>query len=291
MLHATSTGVERFVNELGTRKHVTDAMLSFKKKFQDSKFYLLLSAESAALAGRLATVYVSRGLMRNVTSAEGGDFEMFFGSAISKHTLADVLVRYDSLTEDDSFGRKDRQGRPLASSPWYLIAEVTPVVHYTMGGVRVDKRGSVLRKNGSVIPNLFAAGEVAGGVHGKNRLGGNSLLECTVFGRLIGGESIRVREEFANSFFPRRGGQAEHTVVATDVVFVSIEEVAAHATVDDCWTIINGKVFDLSKYATEHPGGIPAIAESCGVDSTSRFLTAHSLGLLEDMDFFPIGHL
>lgn len=63
------------------------------------------------------------------------------------------------------------------------VMQVTPVIHYTMGGVRFNVEGQVLDKDGKVIPNLYAAGEVTGGLHGKNRLAGNSLLECIIYGR------------------------------------------------------------------------------------------------------------
>lgn len=72
------------------------------------------------------------------------------------------------------------------------IAIITPAIHYTMGGVRIDGEGRALGElagDGGVaspIPGLFAAGEVTGGVHGANRLAGNSLLECVVIGRLAG---------------------------------------------------------------------------------------------------------
>merc|ERR1711972_1116811 len=62
----------------------------------------------------------------------------------------------------------------------------TPVIHYCMGGLEIDTDSAVLGPNGTAIPGLYAAGEVAGGVHGNNRLGGNSLLDCVVFGRVSG---------------------------------------------------------------------------------------------------------
>ncbi len=69
---------------------------------------------------------------------------------------------------------------------------ITPAIHYTMGGVRIDGEGRALGEvsgggeKSAPIPGLFAAGEVTGGVHGANRLAGNSLLECVVIGRLAG---------------------------------------------------------------------------------------------------------
>lgn len=65
-----------------------------------------------------------------------------------------------------------------------FIGEVTPVVHFTMGGARINVKAQVIGKNDErLLKGLYAAGEVSGGVHGANRLGGSSLLECVVFGR------------------------------------------------------------------------------------------------------------
>jgi len=73
----------------------------------------------------------------------------------------------------------------MESGPFH-VALMTPVLHYTMGGVEIDDASRVLDTSGKVIPGLFACGEVAGGVHGANRLGGSSLLGCVVFGRVSG---------------------------------------------------------------------------------------------------------
>merc|ERR1719199_132801 len=76
-------------------------------------------------------------------------------------------------------------GSVVATEPFY-VAIITPVIHYCMGGLEVDADGAVLAQNGRAIKGLYCAGEVAGGVHGNNRLGGNSLLDCVVFGRVTG---------------------------------------------------------------------------------------------------------
>merc|ERR1719217_1955224 len=75
-------------------------------------------------------------------------------------------------------------GSAVASEPFY-VAIITPVIHYCMGGLEIDENSNVVGARGA-IKGLYAAGEVAGGVHGNNRLGGNSLLDCVVFGRLSG---------------------------------------------------------------------------------------------------------
>merc|ERR1712186_36407 len=75
-------------------------------------------------------------------------------------------------------------GSAVKSEPFY-VAIITPVIHYCMGGLEIDIDSAVLSKaTGKAIPGLYAAGEVAGGIHGNNRLGGNSLLDCVVFGRV-----------------------------------------------------------------------------------------------------------
>jgi len=72
---------------------------------------------------------------------------------------------------------------PIEDDDAWNVSIITPVIHYTMGGLKVDEHARVLGKNGP-INGLYAAGEVMGGVHGKNRLGGNSLLDCVVYGRV-----------------------------------------------------------------------------------------------------------
>merc|ERR1712061_984632 len=74
-------------------------------------------------------------------------------------------------------------GSAVKSEPFY-VAIITPVIHYCMGGLEIDVDSAVVGSSGKAIPGLYAAGEVAGGVHGNNRLGGNSLLDCVVFGRV-----------------------------------------------------------------------------------------------------------
>merc|ERR1712176_130288 len=76
-------------------------------------------------------------------------------------------------------------GSAVKTEPFY-VAIITPVIHYCMGGLEVDTNSLVVNAQGKGIKGLYAAGEVAGGIHGNNRLGGNSLLDCVVFGRVAG---------------------------------------------------------------------------------------------------------
>ena len=76
----------------------------------------------------------------------------------------------------------------LSTAPYYAI-KVTAGVHHTMGGLKIDTETHVLNTNGQVIEGLYAAGEVTGGVHGANRLGGNAVADIVVFGRIAGTEA------------------------------------------------------------------------------------------------------
>ena len=84
----------------------------------------------------------------------------------------------------DAFGRADMP-RDLDKGPFYAIL-VTPAVHHTMGGIKIDPLTQVYNTKGQVIPGFFAAGEVTGGVHGGNRLGGNAQADIVTFGRIAG---------------------------------------------------------------------------------------------------------
>jgi predicted heme/steroid binding protein len=88
--------------------------------------------------------------------------------------------------QKDPFGKKFFHNSDFRMDDVFHVAIMTPVLHYTMGGLEIDAESRVLADGGKPIQGLFAAGEVAGGVHGANRLGGSSLLGCVVFGRVAG---------------------------------------------------------------------------------------------------------
>merc|ERR1719197_1786748 len=83
----------------------------------------------------------------------------------------------------------------------FYVAIITPVIHYCMGGLEITPAAEVVN-SGKPIPGLYAAGEIAGGVHGNNRLGGNSLLDCVVYGRVAGREACKYTFGADNKFRP-----------------------------------------------------------------------------------------
>ena len=108
---------------------------------------------------------------------------------IPESTLAKTFADYSKVAKanKDPFGKKFFHHPDWKMDDFFNVAIMTPVLHYTMGGLEIDPESRVLSSaDHAPIPGLFAAGEVAGGVHGANRLGGSSLLGCVVFGRVAG---------------------------------------------------------------------------------------------------------
>ena len=183
----------------------------------------------------------------------------------------------------------------------FHVAVMTPVLHYTMGGLEIDSEGRVLASGGAPLPGLFAAGEVAGGVHGANRLGGSSLLGCVVFGRVAGDTAAAYLLQNFGDVSSRAAGRIAGVAaqlgaqpgtakvregVATSPGAVTsppssggksytIDEVAKHNKKDDIWVIVDGQVLDVTQFLPDHPGGEKAILLYAGRDATEEFNMLH----------------
>ncbi|SDF55466.1 fumarate reductase flavoprotein subunit [Fontibacillus panacisegetis] len=170
---------KRFTNELNTRDKVTAAINALPEKY--------------------ATLVFDSGVKSRVKAIEQYDKMGFVISADTIEALAEKLeVPADNLKatmdtwnssvskkEDAEFGRMTGMDNDLSGAPYYAI-KIAPGIHYTMGGVKINTNTEVLNKNGEPITGLFAAGEVTGGLHGQNRIGGNSVAEIIIFGRQAG---------------------------------------------------------------------------------------------------------
>lgn len=118
--------------------------------------------------------------------------ELGKNAGIDPKNLAATIAQYNKYAEagnDPEFGRTKISAK--VDTPNFYAIEVTPAIHYYMGGLKINPQAKVIDKNGKVIEGLFAAGEVTGGVHGKNRLGGNSISETITFGRISGEEAAK----------------------------------------------------------------------------------------------------
>ena len=103
----------------------------------------------------------------------------------SNEILKDKYSKYIANQNDVEFGRNTGMEKNISVGPFYAI-KIAPGVHHTMGGVEINTNAEVISEEDTVIPGLFAAGEVAGGVHGGNRIGGTAVTDFVVFGRIAG---------------------------------------------------------------------------------------------------------
>jgi len=144
---------------------------------------ILNSAASSGIAWHCKH-YVGRRVMKTASGAE-----LAKDIGISAQQLQTTFDEFNGYAKNgnDPWGLKFFKSAPYSVNDTFHVAVITPVVHYTMGGLSISGRAEVLEsKTQEPIPGLFAAGEVTGGVHGKNRLGGSALLECVVYGREAG---------------------------------------------------------------------------------------------------------
>lgn len=171
----------RFVDELQHRDFVTNKM------WENNKFpvRLILNSESSKEIEWHCKHYVGRGLMKKFNSGAELAKEIGVDPSVLKKTFDDHN-RYSKAPGTDPFGKKFFSGGDFSMDDSFNVALMTPVLHYTMGGLEIGPDSAVHGENAAPVPGLYACGEVAGGVHGANRLGGSSLLGCVVFGRVAG---------------------------------------------------------------------------------------------------------
>ena len=169
---------KRFIDEVGTRDVVSAAEIA-----QTGSYSWLVVDQAMVDNSSVIQGYIKKGY--TVTGATYEELAKAMG--VDEAALAETMNNWNGYVEaknDPDFGRTSF-ANPLNTAPYYAI-KVTAGVHHTMGGLKINPNTEVLNENGEVIPGLFAAGEVTGGVHGANRLGGNAVADFTVFGRIAG---------------------------------------------------------------------------------------------------------
>lgn len=176
---------DRFVEELERRDTVSEAIL----EQENGVGYLVWSKEVEAI-----TSYVSKNKEEverlknsNLIAISDSLEEAANFMNIDEENLLKTIERYNSFVRNKKDLDFNRRGTlvSIEKGPFY-IQKVAPAVHHTMGGVRINNQNQVLDKKGSIIEGLFAAGEIVGGLHGTNRLGGNAITEIIVFGKRAG---------------------------------------------------------------------------------------------------------
>ena len=169
---------KRFIDEVSTRDVVSAAEIA-----QTGSYSWLVVDQAMADASSVIQGYIKKGYTVTGSTYE----ELGKAMGVDAAAFAETMEKWNGYVEaknDPDFGRTSF-ANPLNTAPYYAV-KVTAGVHHTMGGLKINANTEVLNEKGEVIPGLFAAGEVTGGVHGANRLGGNAVADFTVFGRIAG---------------------------------------------------------------------------------------------------------
>lgn len=170
----------RFTNELGHRDDVTNA-----EKGQKGKIRLILNTIAVSEVTPHVNMYKNFfKVLKPYKNAEALADDM----KIPVNNLIDTFDTYNQAAKKGwcPSGKTRFPGAPYTKDQELVVGFVEPVLHYVMGGIEIDPKARVVDTQGKVIKGLFACGETTGGVHGRNRLAGNSLVDCVVYGRVAG---------------------------------------------------------------------------------------------------------
>ncbi len=169
---------KRFCNEMDTRDKVSAAILALP-----GKYAYILWDQDVRDSLKIIETYVKEGIVTEGATPEELAKKLDMDASALKATL-ELYAKDQAAKSDSQFGRPNME-RPLTKAPYYAT-KILPAVHHTMGGLKIDTGAHVIDTKGNQIPGLYAAGEVTGGVHGANRLGGNAQADIVVFGRIAG---------------------------------------------------------------------------------------------------------
>lgn len=170
---------KRFVNELNTRKICANAITALP----EHSAYLIFD-QGIRDHVKAIEFYDKVGLVVHGETIE----DLAKQINVDPSNLKQTVTTWNQAVEnhdDAEFGRTTGMDRGI-TKPGFFAIHIAPAIHYTMGGIHITPKTQVLDGNGDIIKGLFAAGEVAGGLHGNNRVGGNSIAETIVFGRQAG---------------------------------------------------------------------------------------------------------
>ncbi|MGM0174045.1 flavocytochrome c [Enterococcus sp. DIV0800] len=177
---------ERFVNEYGSRDLLTQAAID-----NGGLFYLIADELIKNTAYNTSQEKIDKQVAAGTLYRADTLAELAEQIQVDPQVLTATIEKYNAAVDagvDEEFG-KDVFDLKVEVAPFYATPR-KPAVHHTMGGLKIDVNTHVLDKEGAVIPGLYAAGEVAGGIHAGNRLGGNSLTDIFTFGRIAGKTAI-----------------------------------------------------------------------------------------------------
>lgn len=185
---------ERFVNEDAPRDTLCKAIF----EQPESKYWVVLNKIRVPTPDtKIQNLTVKQ--MVELGRAFSGDTleELALKTGMNPEQLKKSVETYNSVvtgkqgSDHLGFKKATPDDKPFLEGPYYAT-QLVPAVHHTMGGIQINAKTQVLDKNGKVIPGLFAAGEVTGGVHGDNRVGGNGIADAMVFGKQAGVQVLKL---------------------------------------------------------------------------------------------------
>ncbi|KAJ5421371.1 Flavocytochrome c [Penicillium cf. griseofulvum] len=246
---------QRFSDELGHRDYVSGKMWEEKEKGKWPIRLVLNSKASKVL-----------------------DFHTRHYSGPLKKTFDEYNLIADGKKKDP-WNKRFFHNMPFKLDDEFHVALMEPVLHFTMGGIEIDEHAQVLNSEQKPFDGLYACGELAGGVHGANRLGGSSLLGCVVYGRVAGDSaSQHLFKKLLNngsSAAASRLGQISLHIDPSTPGKISVEKSPSTTPRTSLWVVVKGVVLDLTNWVDEHPGGANALYNFMGRDATEEFAMLH----------------
>lgn len=177
---------KRFINEDNRRDKLCEAIT----KQKDGQYYMIndskIIKEKNELGDKIDDL-IQKGVIKKADSLD----ELAKIINVPADTLKKTVDEFNKsvANKKDSFGRALWQNK-IDKAPYYATLRY-PAVHHTMGGLKINENTQVINKEGKIIPGFYAAGEVTGGIHGGNRLGGNALPDTIVFGKIAGKNVVK----------------------------------------------------------------------------------------------------
>ena len=186
---------DRFVNEGAARDVLAGAIFAQPK----STYYVVVnkvrypSRDWVDANGATIRDMVALGSVVEANTLE----ELAKKTGMNPAKLKASVDNYNKIVKGEmkdplGFQANNKADTTLTEGPWYACKKV-PTVHHTMGGIKINVNAQVIDVNGKVIPGLYAAGEVTGGIHGSNRLGGNAIADIMTFGRAAGTNVVKMK--------------------------------------------------------------------------------------------------